>query len=66
MHTLKNALRVIVGAILFVWAIYNLIVFFKRRKFDNTDEGKLDMLIYFLIAISAPINIISALEELLV
>lgn len=66
MHTLKNALRVIVGAILFVWAIYNLIVFFKRRKFDNTDEGKIDMLIYFLIAISAPINIISALEELLV
>lgn len=66
MHTLKNALRVIVGAILFVWAIYNLIVFFKRRKFDNTDEGKIDMLIYFLIAISVPINIISALEELLV
>ncbi len=66
MHTLKNALRVIVGAILFVWAIYNLIVFFKRRKFDNTDEGKIEMLIYFLIAISAPINIISALEELLV
>lgn len=66
MHTLKNALRVIVGAILFVWAIYNLIVFFKRRKFDNTDEGKIYMLIYFLIAISAPINIISALEELLV
>lgn len=66
MHTLKNALRVIVGAILFVWAIYNLIVFFKRRKFDNTDGGKIEMLIYFLIAISAPINIISALEELLV